>query len=60
MTVPSELNDLLINWVSLRLSPYTLLCLILSLPAKSTKTKEPFLTSVVTELVASSLKETIK
>lgn len=43
ITVPRWVKDLLINWVSLSLSPSTLLNVTLSLPAKSIRLREPFL-----------------
>lgn len=45
ITKPKFVNDLFIACVSFILSPYTLLKLTLSLPAKSTKFNEPFLYS---------------
>lgn len=43
ITTPKCVNDLLIAWVYFILSPSTLLNATLSLPAKSTKLRDPFL-----------------
>lgn len=43
ITFPKQLKDLFMNCVYLRANPSTLLCFNLSLPAKSTSTREPSL-----------------